>query len=107
MLRDEKIRVVERQWIVPLPAFSARCIPISCGLFSDPKRLAKSGHYTHNRVNECNGDFSTVTLEAPPPLVFLLPTVSRELSNRGGGWLVGISVASESLHNELIDARPE
>ena len=42
MLRDEKIRVVERQWIVPLTAFSARRIPISCGLFSDPQRLAKS-----------------------------------------------------------------
>jgi hypothetical protein len=27
MLRDEKIRVVERQWIVPLTAFSARRIP--------------------------------------------------------------------------------
>ena len=36
MLKDEKIRVVERQWIVPLTAFSARRIPISCGLFSDP-----------------------------------------------------------------------
>jgi hypothetical protein len=46
MLRDEKIRVVERQWIVPLTAFSARCIPISCGLFSNPQRLAKSGHFT-------------------------------------------------------------
>jgi len=27
MLRDEKIRVVEPQWIVPLTAFSARRIP--------------------------------------------------------------------------------
>jgi hypothetical protein len=41
MLRDQKIRLVERQWIVPLPAFSARRIPISCGLFSDAQRLAK------------------------------------------------------------------
>jgi hypothetical protein len=47
MLRDEKIRVVERQWIVPLTAFSARRIPISCGLFSDPQRLAKSGDCAH------------------------------------------------------------
>jgi hypothetical protein len=43
MLRDEKIRVVARQWIVPLTAFSARCVPISCGLFGDSQRLAKSG----------------------------------------------------------------
>jgi hypothetical protein len=47
-LRDEKIRVVERQWMVPLTAFSTRRIPISCGLFSDPQRLAKSGVDTQN-----------------------------------------------------------
>ena len=41
MLRDEKIRVVERQWIVPLTAFSARRIPISCGLFSDPTAVGE------------------------------------------------------------------